>query len=852
MKLSFKYLIFMFILLLMPICNVRAFSYSGNYNESLIDTAKSDSNVFFIRKKLYFKTDDVCQLSIRSSMNEGFWKNNVVTAYSYGGYVIYLGKNALNAILDGNVDTDLEINLSCRDAARSINKNAVGDYDYYNVSITFNKIHFQVPDNSTIKSNIRNSAKGLIILADSVLAGDNSDEPEHPIGLGFVSKLIDKNNNVLENGVSFEGKDYGIGVGMTTTIKLSSKTSQNVAFLFKDLDRPDVSSVDYNGSFDFGGGAQFTESIALNRKVGEDHNGFSNIVHYSRQAQFSFLNAKNGAWEENCNNLIANGGILQCVVKPTLASDNNNFLIFAKMDETNVISFNWCGSNAHTAIGFLYFPEDPEEDSPPDSTLIEHICSNSNDTNFINSVGCHDNTLMDGTQRSNNGSAVTVTHSSCRLDNRIHVYLYGVYIRSEVERYPQNDNGTMGAGTKCEKVDLQFPIVLLENIEFNVNGLYYTDGNRNLNKIYAGGGFSWNGASLNNNISYVYRYYKNDSYYVNDSSSEGNFLYIIHHKYSQLNKDGSYSPLKKSFAYFHDNIEIYKDSSCSNSNKYETKLNDYVASQIESRISYQERLLVNSGNSSIAHFKSVNPNNASIKNEPLRVMDNFLSGGNVYNESISLNQSWINPKTAEISFSSNGGNYIDGGNKWYVPLKYMDSTVTVSASNLNISRIRNLKVSVSCPIDVEHILYEPDGNGGLKLAYRYRPIKLNNVFNGKAKNEIAQNWQDWYCGNDADCDGGNDNKTRLEETYEKYRANNPLYRIILNDSNGSDIRAFNNNNSYISFNNFNTGNPASGTSSFVSKYFNGGNGNILKAVPDTHYCGLGVFVPGKDGCNQRW
>ena len=860
MKLKVKYLLFMLVFLLMPVSNVKGYegSYIENQNPSNVeDYAKANSDIYFNRDNINFKK---CKTDISSAI-ENVEKNIVVKENVYGGNVVIVKNDLISnneffnedkeneenkddlifTTIRNDLSSTLEIKMTCPKGAKDIKTN-----EEYDVEIKFSHLKITKP------KVINVGGKDLIILADTSSPGAVAGD-EFPLGLGIVSKLANYSGGKYIAHDTYDkcgDKDNcGIGVAIRTTITLKSSSPKRVALLFQDLDRPDVATTRVLngeiGSYEFANGAEFAESVVL-------RNGFNNFAYYSIRAKFNIFSEDSESENAGCPD-----NKIPCVVKPISDNDNNDFLIFADASNANKIVFNWCGSNAHTAIGFLYFPTEekpPEDDLPPGSSIIEHICSN--DDRTLRGNSCSNKSLADDPQRDDSGATVTVTHSSCRQDNVIHVYLRDVYTISDVKRYPQNADGSMGSGTNCVKVDLQFPIVLLEEINFSISDLYNDDG---VNKIYAGGGFNWDGVILNNYISYVYRYYKNDSYYVGDYSPEGNFLYRINHEYFLKNSDGTY-PSKPGWdpAYFHDNIEFFTDSSCKV--PYKTSLDTYVANEIynfHDKINvsdtYKNNLLANSSGKSMARFKSVNPNNASIRNEALRVDDAFFPGGNYYHENISLLESWIDPRTAKISFDELN-NYINGGYKWYVPLKYPEDTVYVSANNLQISRIRNLKINVRCSINVKNILYESDGSGGLKLAYKYRPVTLSNdakdVFPGKIREDIPQNWRDWYCGDSSNVNCGSipsiqSNRNRLANTYDRSLLKGPLYSITLNSNNISAIRDISNvpGRSYASFSYMHS----SGASRFVNNDF-----SQYFILNPGHYCKLGYFDPDPDGCNKEW
>lgn len=845
MKLRFKYLILVLVFMLMPVCNVRAYPGGPDgviVNTDLKKTASENSDIYFIREKINFET---CSEPTFGGTDGKYLKQG-----KHGkNNVIYINHEGVEKIAKTN-NFSATISLSCDNAAATIAEKIDGGVKhrtqgdtYYTVNMTF-AVSASIPDELD-DYLFKHKNIVLIILNDgSSKEMSYSNTSEYPEGLSFVSKFAKNDSGNLTEIIAFDNNDFGIvvntkngkvkfgaGISTITSVTISGANGKKIAFLFRDLDQPDSSlsiktkkngtdqllrdprnnTVYKYGSYDFDGGAMHAESLLV------------------RQGHFDEID-NNTVYFRNSGVLGAGplyGSILDMVIKPIGASSISDVLIFA---DKGSFHFNWCGSNAQTSIGFLYFDE--IEDNP--SQYIQHICSPGSFTGK-----CGPNVFNDMETYSSGGRVIT--HNSCTQKT---ITLNNVYTKTDYDVYRV---GNMLNATRCVKVNVAVKFVLTENIAFT---LYQHFGDGKLDKdnkraIYAGGGFGWNNnrvAYLINEVGFKYHLYKdstNSGIFVFNLSSAAGEGYCIKNAGGGCNSliwgDGIYGE-----------TEVFSDSSCSSSSRID--LNERVKNSINSYVS-KGYLLSNGTPNSDSVFQSVDPNDASPGSyKKIIVTDSKSSNGMSYEESVFASKSFIDPKTAKI-FSQNDFKdwYIDGGNKWYVPLKYLGSSVAVTGKNFNVSRIRSdLNISASCSIPVKNILYEDDGNGGLKVSYRYRPIKLEDVFNGKNKKAImdsAQNWAEWYCGNNSNCNVDNSNRNRIKSTYSNGDDKSPLYRIILDESNIDDIRGVSDNDPYISFKNM----QSNGVSRFVLSYFP--NNSVRKAVFDTHYCGLGVFSP---KCNQGW
>lgn len=134
----------------------------------------------------------------------------------------------------------------------------------------------------------------------------------------------------------------------------------------------------------------------------------------------------------------------------------------------------------------------------------------------------------------------------------------------------------------------------------------------------------------------------------------------------------------------------------------------------------------------------------------------FNSGkvGNMFNDNVMgtsssyssmINQACINIYTGKVRYISSGScdseNEVDGGHKYYIPLKYMDSKFNFNVYSGNISTLTTSTLNANCYVDVYQNFYDKDG--GYKFIYRPVDITepVTTVF--PSRNE-GKNWTTLY------------------------------------------------------------------------------------------------------------
>lgn len=89
----------------------------------------------------------------------------------------------------------------------------------------------------------------------------------------------------------------------------------------------------------------------------------------------------------------------------------------------------------------------------------------------------------------------------------------------------------------------------------------------------------------------------------------------------------------------------------------------------------------------------------------------------------SVNKACINRRTAKVRYVTNGDcsdDEVDGGYKYYVPLKYPSSDFVFHLYSGNISSITRSVLNADCPVKVNQKLYGDDGT----YKFVYRPVDL--------------------------------------------------------------------------------------------------------------------------------
>ena len=391
------------------------------------------------------------------------------------------------------------------------------------------------------------------------------------------------------------------------------------------------------------------------------------------------------------------------------------------------------------------------------------------------------------------------------------VTISDIYYKTTEDYYGGiNKNGTKYSAGSCIKVSGQVNYIMTENLKFTVGGL------SSISPIYAGGGFTWSGTQVKNDITARFMYlYDNDSKPVLKNITT-----------SYYNTSGN--PATVDYVGISD---LYTNLSCSNQLKIsdiDKKIKESINENISDISNTFETLSSNDPNN-LKEKIAVNTNKAKEKldyktdNQDLRYITSVTY-------SFSLKNACISKDGLTVRYTANNcnDNEIDGGNLRYTPLKYAKSSFNVNV-NGNLSSIGiKFDIQASCPVGIKQILYEcTDKNcdpSKLKIAYKYRSIDTNNPF---PKNVIPSNWKTFM-----------QNTANVNRLKNSYNALNYSY-TFKNDN----LDKITNGSSYTSW----SGIKSSGTSDFVKKYFNT-NFNTNKAVSGINYCPLGEF---KESCNKR-
>lgn len=393
-------------------------------------------------------------------------------------------------------------------------------------------------------------------------------------------------------------------------------------------------------------------------------------------------------------------------------------------------------------------------------------------------------------------------YDNCKDKN---VTISDIYYKTTEDYYQRADKtGKVPSGT-CIKVSATVNYIMTENLKFTVGGL------SSISSIYAGGGFTWSGTQVKNDITARFMYlYDNDSKPVLKNITT-----------SYYNTSGN--PATVDYVGISD---LYTNLSCSNQLKIsdiDKKIKESINENISDISNTFETLSSNDPNN-LKEKIAVNTNKAKEKldyktdNQDLRYITSVTY-------SFSLKNACISKDGLTVRYTANNcnDNEIDGGNLRYTPLKYAKSSFNVNV-NGNLSSIGiKFDIQASCPVGIKQILYEcTDKNcdpSKLKIAYKYRSIDTNNPF---PKNVIPSNWKTFM-----------QNTANVNRLKNSYNALNYSY-TFKNDN----LDKITNGSSYTSW----SGIKSSGTSDFVKKYFN------TNPVSGINYCPLGEF---KESCNKR-
>ena len=445
----------------------------------------------------------------------------------------------------------------------------------------------------------------------------------------------------------------------------------------------------------------------------------------------------------------------------------------------------------------------------------------------------------------------SLEHTSCKSG------VYGVnttsllYIKEPTQHMDiiyNNQKITNG----CAPVSVSIPLTIVENIYLNIsklNGKKIKGGDPNKEYVYAGGGFGWGGITVKNELTRIWAVSKKNSQKNGDTFDKA-FKLSFNYKLGTSTPSVGYYKLSE--------VPLYKDKNCTESISYD---------ELEDTVVANNRIEINDLSLDQKFYASTDVNDVDdMEKSMVGVLNKNpnpeVGGFSNKENTVSLKTAYIDRRTAKVSYpdtisidetdiNSENNNLVNAGRLYYVPLKYTDGEFAIGMSDQNLSVIgQTTSFTTICKINVEHIFYEDDGNGRLRTAFHYRPIKVNDTFNGQSKSEIAknaQNWARWYCGENDNC-ANTTNRGRIENTYviagcnntnEAGKCNNPLYRVLLDSEKISNIRHASNGLAYNDFSSI----DVNGTSSFINK----NNGFDFIANRES-YCNLGGF---KNECDSR-
>ena len=515
--------------------------------------------------------------------------------------------------------------------------------------------------------------------------------------------------------------------------------------------------------------------------------------------------------------------------------EKSTVLTFQNLYEANI---SWYGSRdvETTIMGDnidLDFPPPPEI-LPDEYEYTGDYCDAGEENKEIS---CGESGLIEDTVDSINGedsllytkpevTFKSTKHTSCNYENDIQFNMFFKEKENGDVTIVNSDGEVTNYKDKCVPVIVNVPIVMLENMKLSVGTLD--------SSVYAGGGINWDTTTLTNSIDWKWRYQRRlkgsgDPY-------KNAFLIQFSHRVNNELVSDKYFTLS--------DVEIYTDPACSEAID-DDKLNRMIEDAIHGSYS-SDNVGLDKKFKATTDYNDAESKNATI---PLKSEVNTVDDKTFVN-SVSLKNAYINSRTANITYDNeetkDSEYYIDSGSRYYVPLKYTDDTFSIFLGSAdkykdNLSAIGQTtkSFSVKCDVDVKHIFYEKKKNK-LQLAFRYRPIKEVDVFNGKNKKQVAekaQNWVNWYCTNDL-CNSDNNNRKRIANTYN----NSPIYSITFGngDEYAKNIGEYNkNNNSYADFSLM----KYDGTSSFVKE-----NMGFKFIASSKSYCPLGKLLP--SGCDE--
>ena len=199
----------------------------------------------------------------------------------------------------------------------------------------------------------------------------------------------------------------------------------------------------------------------------------------------------------------------------------------------------------------------------------------------------------------------------------------------------------------------------------------------------------------------------------------------------------------------------------------------------------------------------------------------------------------------EIEYSMDEKHKIDSGNKYYVPLKYVDTLVSqnikkdvnfpfnIRKTNLSSTKLFNFSYEADCS---EPVIYDlinksctPEPCEPLPIKYNlsYRTVNVNEPF----PTTVPINWSEFWNG-----PNNTQNRLRMSQTFND--VNNPLYKINITDEKFKDIISYNNtaSNYYTTWKV-----DSNGSDSFVTSRFD-------SQATNSSYCEIGRY---SEECDKK-
>ena len=326
-------------------------------------------------------------------------------------------------------------------------------------------------------------------------------------------------------------------------------------------------------------------------------------------------------------------------------------------------------------------------------------------------------------------------------------------------------------------------VILVETVVFRFGTL-------DLDVVYPGGGF---GLDVDNkNGGTPTNYYSELTWYFADTDLSGNPYY-----YDSSLKTGNVA-----------------------SGSMKTTLENGVRDSLRKMIEVDNKVTIN--------IKSLDSNdalNTDDYNTKLNVnYDKIDYNGHTFkveDEHLDMNKAYFS-EDGKVSYVVNSKYTLDGGNKYYVPLKYQSNKFpySIDVSNLSLTGKFNFYYKAPCEMIVNDYIYD----------YTYRTIDVTAPFS-KTNLATSANWAYWWNGNIS-------NQNRIKLTYRDY-PNNSTYDVRLSNDYISKILSYNK-----LYTNWDTVND-DGSNTFISGNY--GFITIARGGNSGSYCEIGKF---NDSCDK--